>query len=553
MANKILRGYQAEAIEAINSKLKQGVNRQLLVLATGLGKTFTAVKAISPFKKRLWITHTSELLEQSGCAFLKEIYPDLDVQTMIDTYGGLSEYISAVKSQGIFSDMSENDIVKNVGIIKAQAFDISADIILASAQTLYRRLDKIPKDHFDAVVCDEAHMFASKTFNEPLIYLQPKLLLGCTATPYRMDGANLGDIFNEIVYQYNISDGIQDGYLCELDALQIQSRISLDNVRTLGGEFNAKELKETIDTPQRNKLLVDKYKQYADGKSNLVFCVDVEHAQNVCNEFKERGYRAEFIVGDISLSPDRKSIINRFKTGETQILINVQILTVGFDFPELFCITLACPTKSTTKFYQCIGRGTRILPNVIDNCDSPISRRDAIKNSLKPKCIILDIVDTTTKHRVVNTWTLEKSKPIEERVFTTKEKREILIDAREKRKFEAITKQDRRINLFELPKVKLSNSIKMTDPATGKQLDFLKNVGYDVTNNTYTKGSANEILSNLPASQKVINFLKWKGYDTNYGVTKAEATLAFKEIEEKENKNKIKKEIEKASPVLGIN
>lgn len=549
---KKLRDYQQKGVDAINAALKRDVSNMMMVLATGCGKTFTAVKAISPFKKRLWVTHTEELMEQSGSALLKELYPNVDIQTMIDTYGGLTDYIKAVKGYGMFSDLSENEIIQGIGIIKAEAFDIEADIVIASAQTLHRRLDRISPDTFDAVVADECHLFASTTFVKSLNHFQPKLLLGLTATPHRADGAQLGEIFDEIIYQYNISDAIQDGFLCELDAIQVKTELSLDEVRTTAGEFNQKDLKQTIDTPVRNKLLVDKYKQYAEGKQNIVFCVDIEHAQNVHKMFKDYGYSSDILVGDEAITSDRKAVINRFKTGQSQILVNVMIATAGFDHPNIGVVTLACPTKSLTKFIQQIGRGTRTLPGVIDQYNTPQERIAAIKASTKPHCTILDIVDTTTKHRIINTWSLDKDLPIEKRVFCTQEKKQKLIDFREKRKFEAQTKKDTRINLMELPKVKYSNSIKMKDPASEKQVVLLERLGYDTANNSYTKADANKLISDHPATEAQIKFLRWKGYDVSNGVTKAEATLAFDAIKAKESKAKEQAELNKILPIQGL-
>ncbi len=547
---KQTRNYQKKALDSIDANLKKGINKNMVVMATGCGKTFTAVKAVSPFKKRLWITHEENLLEQSGIAFLNELMPSLSIQTMIDTYGGLYEYISAVKKIDMFSSMSENDIIKNIGLVKADVFDIEADIVMASAQTLYKRLNKITPDYFDAIVADECHLFASKTYSEPLKYFNPKLLLGITATPYRMDGANLGDIFNEICFQYNIAEAIADGYLCELDALAIKSTTNLDKVHTLGGDFNQRELREQVNTPERNQLLLDKYRQYANGKQNIVFCVDTEHAQDVCNLFKENGESAELLVSDKNITTDRKGLVNRFKNGETRHLINIDIATLGFDYPGIGVVTLARPTKSLTKYMQMLGRGTRTLSGVIDGIESAEDRKIAIKNSNKPNAIILDIVDNIQKNTLINTWTLDSGKKIEDRVFITSEKKEKLISERKKREFDALTKQDRRVNLFKLPEVKLSTRWDKNDIATERQLAVLKGAGYDIINNTYTKISAHDIISNFPAKSNVIGLLKFKGYDVSSGVTYAESLLAFKEIEKRESKEKIQKEVKNINSII---
>ena len=535
---KKLRHYQAEAKDAVYKGLKNNITKQMLVMATGCGKTYTAVNIISPFKRKLWVTHTEELLEQSGIAFLKELVPNLDVQTMIDTHGGLTDYLKAVRSYSAFTDLGDNEIIKSIGIVKAEAFDIESDIVMASAQTLHRRLDKMQPDMFDAIVADECHLFMAKTFVKSLNYFQPKLLLGLTATPFRADGASLSDLFDELIYQYNIEDAIKDGYLCELDAIQVRTRMNLDNVRTTAGEFNQKDLNEAVDTEARNELIVQKYKEYCDGKPNIVFCVDVEHAKNVTNKFKENGYRTELLVGDESITPDRKAAINRFKSGESQILVNVMIATAGFDYPQIGCVTLACPTKSRTKFMQQLGRGTRTWPGVIDAFDTPQERVKAIKSSPKPHCTILDIVDTTNRHRLINTWTLDEGKRLEDRLFLTKEKKDKMIADRNAKTFEATSKYDKKINLFKIPDVVYSTSLRMKEPATYDQLNILAQNGYKILENDYTKADANYIISNFPASAKQISYLKWKNYDVTNAITYGQAQLAFKEITLREKKQK---------------
>lgn len=528
------RPYQVAANDAILAALKRGVSKQLVVMATGTGKSLLGVKVIEPFNKKLWVSHVEELIDQSGAAMLNEYYPGLNIRDMIEAYGGLTDYIRHIKSNPLFAQMSDNEALSKVGIIKADLFDTSSDITLASAQTLYRRLDRMPQDLFDVIVCDEAHLFGSKTFNAPLQYFQPKLLLGLTATPHRMDGMMMGDVFEEIVYQYNISDAIADGYLCEFDAIQCKTQLSLDNVRTTAGELNQKDLRQTVDTPERNQFIVQKYKQYAEGLQNIVYCVDVEHAQNLCQAFKDAGYTADFIVGDAALTTDRKGVVNRFKNKELQILTNVSVLTTGFDYPDLACITTACPTKSMTRFTQIVGRGSRTATGVIDGLENAEARRAAIKSSSKPKCLILDVVDTSSRHKLINTYELDRGKPAEEKTFITSEVREKLIGERTRREFEAKVREDRRINLFELPKAKISTSIRMTEPATEKQLSLIESWGYNTNETNYTKAMASEIITNRPASAKQIGFLKWKGYDVSSGVTMGEATLAFEQIRQRE-------------------
>jgi len=473
-----LRHYQQEAIDIILEKNRNGIKSMLMVFATGLGKTFTAKQIISHFNRCLWITHTEELIEQSANVLGDEL---------------------------------------SIGIIKQERIEIDRSIVVASIQTLHRRLDKISPDHFDCIIIDEAHMAMASTWTKTATYFKPNLLLGLTATPKRMDGMSLGNLFDEIAIEKDIRFGIQNKFLCEIDAKRIKTQINLDTVRTTAGELNQKDLR-LVDNPRRNELIVQKWVEYAAGRQTLIFCVDVEHAQNLSNCFQRAGISASFLVANESICPDRKARISLFKTKEINIMCNVMILTAGFDYPDVSCIIMARPTKSLTLYMQMIGRGTRLKSD-----DS--------------NCIVLDIVDSTNRHSLINTWSLDESKEIEEKVFVTTENRDKLIEAREKRKAEILheIKTDESVNLLKLPKVIVYQGGKNREPATEKQLAWLQREGYDIVNNTFTKGQCSEIINNFAANSGQIWFLKKNGYDISKGVTMGEYQKAKIEIEDRLN------------------
>lgn len=525
--NKPLRNYQVEAINAVKKELDKGTNKQLLVMATGTGKTFTAVKAIEQFEfnRVLWITHTEELVQQSALAFLSEKF-DKEFLDAVEDIG----FINWVHNgSGLFGH-KENKF--RMGLIKADAFYPDGNVVMASAQTLYRRLDRLPKDHFDAIICDEAHLFLSKSFSEPLKYFEPKLLLGLTATPTRLDGMQLGNMFDKIVYTYDIADGIKDGYLCELDAVRVKTDLSLDNVRTTGGEFNARDLSNEVDIPERNQLIVDSYEKYANGRQGIFFCVDIKHSLHLAEKFKEQGISCSAVSSDEEATGDRSQTVRNFKDGKIQVLTNVGILTTGFDHRNVGVVGNCSPTKSLSKYLQCIGRGTRL-------------KDENFVAKYGQNCVILDFVDSTTRHKLINAWSIDSGKATEEKVFMTKAKKKELIEERERKIafIAATSKKDVKVDLLALPKVYISNSIKMEEPATEKQLAWIARLGYDTINVEYTKKMCSEIISSQPASPKQIALLKWKGYDVSNGVTISEFKLAIAEIEKKENKELITKNV----------
>lgn len=519
--SKSLRGYQEKVICKVEDALKSGVKRQLCVMATGLGKTYTAVKLVERlgFKRTLWITHNEELISQSGLAFLKDKFDD-NFAKHVEGIGFL-DWID--KHNCNFGNQTGNF---KMGAIKASIFKPLGEVIMASAQTLYRRLDKLPFDHFDCIIVDEAHLFLAKTFLQPLEYFKPKLLLGLTATPHRADNLNLGNLFDQITYEYNIGQGIKDGYLCELDGIRVQTNVSLDNVRTTAGELNQKDLADEVNIPKRNQLIVNKYKEYADGRQGIFFCVDVAHACDLADMFIENGISCKPIVGDEEFTPDRVGSIQDFKDGKIQILTNCQILTTGFDEPNVGVIGNASPTKSLTKYMQCIGRGSRL-------------KNKEFVDKWGQNCIVLDFMDSSSRHKLINTWTLDHQKNLEDRIFLTQDKRDKIFEERAKKfaKVENLTDKDERIALIELPEYKSFSWKKMQEPATSPQLKWISDLGHDTQNNTYTKQQCADIIAMESCSKREIDYLVSKGYDAKYA-SKGQYNMVYYELE---MKNKWKK------------
>lgn len=523
------RYYQTDAINAVGRNLlEKNISKQMLVLATGTGKTFLASKIAKKkvFRRILWLTHTEELIQQSALALAKEFFDGedkiIDFMNSINEYGGIIElynHLDKIGPGGI--DMYLQEAVKlkeMIGIVKQKRFDIDSKIVVASIQTMHRRLDRIDPNHFDLVICDEAHLFGASTFVKCLDHFQPKLRLGLTATPKRSDNFGLGNIFDEIAYEYPILKGIEDKYLCEIDAIKVQTELNLDDVRTTAGELNQKDLR-VIDCTPRNNLIVDKYLEYAEGRQTIIFCVDVEHVQNLCKTFNNRGIKADFVVGDKTICPDRKERIERYKRGEVQVLCNVFVLVAGFDHPDTSCIIMACPTKSETKFIQSLGRGTRLKSKEFQD---KFGRNDMI---------LLDILDNTSRHHLVNSYTLDKGKKAKDRVFMIAKAKEALIE-KEKREFQGtLKKKDERVDLKPIPKIKVKKAAWMNEPATAKQVDWLKKAGFDIEETTFTKGIAAEYIGNLPATHNQIVALKKWRYNVPDNLTRAQAQACFAEIE----------------------
>jgi len=216
---KQLYPFQLQAICTSLDKLQAGVNRQIISVPTGGGKTFISVKLteMGNFKRVLFCADAEELIEQSGMAFLKEKLQPESYKQVDDT-----GFLNHIRSGG----QLPNESFK-IGCIKADVFKVDADVVIASLQTLYRRLDRLQPDMFDLVIIDECHIAMAKSYLQAIQFFKPKLLLGISATPTRLDNLPLSNVFDEIVYNYPIGTAIKDGYLCELDAIRVKTDISL--------------------------------------------------------------------------------------------------------------------------------------------------------------------------------------------------------------------------------------------------------------------------------------------------------------------------------------
>jgi superfamily II DNA or RNA helicase len=492
----IWRDYQINCKKSIKENYDKGINKQLIVAATGVGKRLMSLNQIQHFNRTLFIAHREELIMQA--------------------YNDIEEYWPL-----------------QAGIIKGPRFEIDKKIVVASVQTLHNRLDKINPSTFDYVVVDEIHHYASPTFLKTLRHFEPKLLTGWTATPKRLDGLNLSNIVQEVIFEYSIENGIKDGFLSPIEAFQIKTSTDISKVERTAGDFNQKKLSEKVDSPTRNKLIVNKYLQYAKNRQAIGFCVDINHCYNLKREFDLFGVSCEVVVSDKERCPNREDIVKRFKQGKIDVLLNVTILTEGFDYEDVACVLMARPTQSETIYKQGIGRVTRLFSD------------DFIQRFNTNKGIILDFVDNTGKLSLINAWELEKDIPVEDRMFIPEEHREKLIKAKEEREANArkIAIQygsDKKVNLLKLPEVKVWNSAKMLEMATESQIKWLKDIGVWQEDVEYTKAMASELISNQPARSRQVEFLRKHNYDVSGKVTLGQYQKVKWRVEN-ENKYQIKK------------
>lgn len=340
-----LRDYQKEAVDKIKENHLKGVDKQVLVMATGLGKTVVFTRLISDMtkqtgKKALILAHREELLEQAK-------------DKLIKTDGDLKIEIEKAE----------------------QHASPDADVIVASVPTLGRtnseRIMKFDPKDFCTIIIDEAHHASADTYRnvlETFGVLKDKsdanwnkelLLLGVTATPSRNDNKGIDKIFDKVTYEYGIIKAIEDGWLVRIKAFRVDTASDLSKVHKTAGDFNLGELSEAVNTEDRNGLVVSAYKRLTPDKKALCFAVDVQHTIDLCKRFNDEGVPSSYVTGSTPKEERHQALLD-FKEGKIKVLVNCAVLTEGFDEPTIDVILMARPTQSGILFQQMIGRGTRL-------------------------------------------------------------------------------------------------------------------------------------------------------------------------------------------------
>ena len=360
-----LRDYQRDALDRTAAAEQRGVRRQLGVAATGLGKTvvFCAL-AQERGGRTLILAHRDELVSQAA-AKVAEVWPGVDV-----------------------------------GIVKAGANEVRAGVVVASVQTLARpsRLDQLTAayrddvtllgrcDPFDLVVVDEAHHAAAATYRSILAGLDAgapdgPLLLGVTATPDRGDGLGLDDLFDEIVWSYEMLWGIRSGYLADLRGLAVSIDLDLSDVKVRRGDYEAGSAGRALEAADAPAAIVRAWSEHAAGRRTLVFTPTVALADQVADAFRSAGIAAAYVHGGTPLD-ERRAILADYSAGRITVLANCAVLTEGYDEPRTDCIVVARPTRSRALYTQMVGRGTRRHPDKAD-------------------CLVLDVVGASAEHSLV--------------------------------------------------------------------------------------------------------------------------------------------------------
>lgn len=336
-----LRDYQSECIDALYDHWGRGLQRLAAVLPTGAGKTIIfshlakrhrEAHPEGSLRKVLILAHTDELVTQAYKK-IKDVAPHL-----------------------------------RVGIVKAGRNEVTADVIIASVQTLRgeKRRDLIRS--VGLVIVDECHHSTSPTYRAILEHFNAFnpdsgiKVAGFTATLARGDRAKLSDIWEEVAYRKDILFMIRSGYLLDVRGKRVEvPDLDLSQVKKSRGDYAEGALGEAITASMAPEVVAKAYVEHASARSGLVFTPTVASAYVMSDHLKEVGIRTEVVHGGLATN-DRRDIIKRFETGEIQVISNCMALTEGFDAPIASAVVIARPTRSAPLYQQMVGRGLRLYP-----------------------------------------------------------------------------------------------------------------------------------------------------------------------------------------------
>lgn len=540
LAGFSLRDYQNDCLAAIATGWKQ-FRRQLAVLATGGGKTiiFSQVtKAeVAAGGRVLILAHTDELLDQASDKLFK------------------STGLAAEKEK------AENH---------ASMF---APVVVGSVQTLCRdgRLLGWADNHFTLVIVDEAHRSLAPSYQKVLRYFhfgaaslnegwEPPVfgveyqsnarVLGVTATADRGDKRSLGEFYEHCAFDYGLLQACRDGYLVRPITKQIPLQIDLRGIKTKRtGQGSDYDLGEIVSRISPFLATIAKHiAEEAPDRKTVVFLPSIDTARQLAASLRECGHDGEFVSG---ACPDRAEKIERFAAaGPGAVMCNAMLLTEGWDCPDVSCVCVLRPTKIRSLYVQCVGRGTRPLPGVIDGLRDASERKAAIAASGKPDLLILDFLWLSDRLDLIRPLDLVATKPeIRERMMADGGTKDVdLVDAEELAERDLLKSLEKAASEHSKKKARvidpLAWAVSIGDaelagwqpenrydelPPTPPQLQLLRDRGIDVENIKF-RGLATKMIDRVIqrdrlklCTPKQLNFLERLHVKDAALLTKAEA------------------------------
>lgn len=379
----ILRPRQKEFVNKSVAALQEHGNT-LGIAPTGAGKTLMLSAVIGSVlksdSKALILAHRDELTSQNQDKFLR-INPEI--------------------STSVFDSKSKS---------------FAGQVVFAMVQTLSRKnnLEQLPA--FDLLVIDEAHHSPSESYQNIIREIRKQnsqtLIYGVTATPKRSDKKDLSAIFSNVADQIKISELIASGHLVRPRTfiIDVGTQKDLKNVKKTAGDFDMKAVEEIMNKSPITEEVFAKWQELASDRKTVIFCSTLVHAKAVHDVFNDHGVKAVFIHGDLG-EAERKSVLHDFEQGDAKVIVNVSVLTEGWDYQPVSCVVLLRPESCKSTLVQIIGRGLRVV-------DPTLHPR-----VIKEDCIVLDFGTSSLTHGCLEVDAqLESSKKSKKEIAPTPQK-----------------------------------------------------------------------------------------------------------------------------------
>jgi DNA repair protein RadD len=344
----MLREYQQRTIDQLYAWFEAGgAGNPCLVLPTGSGKSHIVAALCKdalqnwPETRVLMLTHVKELIEQNA-EKMRQHWPGAPM--------------------GIYS--------ASIG-----RRDLGEPITFAGIQSVRSKAREL--GYIDLVIIDECHLVNHKDEGgyrrllDDLMAINPAIrVVGLTATPYRLGHGLITDkpaLFDALIEPISIEELIFKGYLSTLRSKVTKAKLDVTGVHKRGGEFIESELQAAVDTDDKNQAVVQEVMALAgDRKAWLFFCAGVKHAEHIAEALRQQGVTAACVTGDTP-KKQRDEMIADFKAGKLQALTNANVLTTGFDYPDIDLVVMLRPTMSASLYVQMAGRGMRVKSHT-DHC-----------------------------------------------------------------------------------------------------------------------------------------------------------------------------------------
>ena len=376
-----LRDYQEHAVSGIFDAWKE-FDSTLLVMPTGSGKTqvFSEVIRRSDPKRALVLAHRSELIWQA---------------------------VKRIEGLGLECSVEMADLQAGTNFWNETPVVVSTIQTQCAGQNGNGRMSLFKPEDFGLVIVDEAHHATSSTWRRTLNYYRQNKdlkILGVTATPDRADEEALGQVFQSVAFDYEILDAIKDGWLTPIEQqMVVIEDLDFSGIRTTAGDLNGADLAAVMEAEKNLHGIVSSSIEIIGQRRAVVFTVTVKQAEMMAEIFnRHRPDMAGWVCGKTPME-ERRKLLRDFDNGVTQVIVNVGVLTEGWDSPGCEVIVQARPTKSRCLYSQMVGRAMRPLLGLVDGVDTAEGRKEAIANSPKPSMLVIDFVGNAGKHKLITT------------------------------------------------------------------------------------------------------------------------------------------------------